>query len=232
MGQKINPISLRIPIHRKMDSFWFDEKNYRNKFFQDIFIRKYIESVFSVLKRYPTKLIIRHFPHKISLYGFFLPWQNFTRGFRYNIQKQRFNFSVKRKIRKNKIKSSFYNYYQTNPEFLLYFAGSAGFLHNQSTFFLDSIKKNKNILKNTLLTKILIQEKLNLYNLGKNFSKNLNLIDKINLTENINTKIINTHSLDLDKLNLLFLRKKYQFPFMSVKFQLYWLILQLWKFQT
>ena len=222
MGQKINPISLRIPIHRKMDSFWFDDKNYRNKLFQEIFIRNYIESLFHFLKKYPTKLIIRHFPHKISLYGFFLPWNSFNKGFRY--QTQKIHFSAKKKhniLRKKKIKPSFYNYYQTNPEFLLY---SAGFLHNQSTFFMDSINKNKNILKNTLLKEILIQEKLNFYNIVKNFSKNLLLTDN-------SIGKINTSSNSLEKLNLLFFRKKYQYPLVVIKLKIHWLILQLWKSQ-
>ena len=102
MGQKINPISLRIPIHRKMDSFWFDDKNYRNKVFQEMFIRNYIESLFHLLKKYPTKLIIRHFPHKISLYGFFLPWNSFNKGFRYQTQKIHFSTKKKQSILRKK----------------------------------------------------------------------------------------------------------------------------------
>ena len=202
MGQKINPISLRIPIHRKMDSFWFDDKNYRNKVFQEMFIRNYIESLFHLLKKYPTKLIIRHFPHKISLYGFFLPWNSFNKGFRY--QTQKIHFSTKKKqsiLRKKKIQPSFYNYYQANTEFLFY---SEGFLHNTTG-------------------KILLQEKLNFYNIIRKFSKDL--------TMNIPVKHHNNRFNNLEKLNLLFLRKKYQYPLVSLKLQVHWLILQLWKSQ-
>lgn len=220
MGQKINPISIRIPIHRKMDSFWFDEKNYKHNFFQEIFIRNYIESMFHFLKKYPTKLIIRHFPHKISLYGFFLPWNCFNKGFRYQIQKTHFPIRKKQKILKNnKIKSSFHNYYRTNSHFLFY---SEGFLHNKQQNFVYYIKKKHNILQN-FINKILSQEKLNFYNIIKNLSKNYK---KINPATNINN-----YSKNLEKLNLLFIRKKYYYPLISINLQIHWLILQLWKSQ-
>jgi small subunit ribosomal protein S3 len=44
MGQKTNPIGLRLGINRIWDSIWFDEKNYAEKLHEDIVIRKYIKS--------------------------------------------------------------------------------------------------------------------------------------------------------------------------------------------
>ena len=54
MGQKTNPIGLRLGINRNWDSVWFDEKNYAAKLHEDIVLRNYIN------KRLP-------------LYGWFKP---------------------------------------------------------------------------------------------------------------------------------------------------------------
>ena len=42
MGQKTNPIGLRLGINRSWDSVWFDEKNYAVKLHEDIILRNYI----------------------------------------------------------------------------------------------------------------------------------------------------------------------------------------------
>ena len=42
MGQKSNPIGLRLGINRTWDSIWFDDKNYANRLKEDIILRKYI----------------------------------------------------------------------------------------------------------------------------------------------------------------------------------------------
>ena len=44
MGQKTNPIGLRLGINRNWDSVWFDEKNYAAKLHEDIILRKYINN--------------------------------------------------------------------------------------------------------------------------------------------------------------------------------------------
>ena len=44
MGQKTNPIGLRLGINREWDSVWFDEKNYALKLHEDIILRNYINS--------------------------------------------------------------------------------------------------------------------------------------------------------------------------------------------
>lgn len=43
MGQKINPIGLRVGINRTWDSLWFSEKHYAEWLHQDLKIRQYIE---------------------------------------------------------------------------------------------------------------------------------------------------------------------------------------------
>ncbi len=42
MGQKVNPIGLRLGIVKTWDSNWFDEKNFASKLAEDIMIRKYV----------------------------------------------------------------------------------------------------------------------------------------------------------------------------------------------
>jgi len=44
VGQKTNPIGLRLGINRSWDSVWFDEKNYSAKLHEDIILRNYIKN--------------------------------------------------------------------------------------------------------------------------------------------------------------------------------------------
>ena len=44
MGQKTNPIGLRLGINRDWDSVWFDEKNYAKKLYEDIILRNFIKN--------------------------------------------------------------------------------------------------------------------------------------------------------------------------------------------
>ena len=51
MGQKVNPISLRLGINRNWSSTWFDEKNFSDRLKEDIILRKFIN------KKYETASI-------------------------------------------------------------------------------------------------------------------------------------------------------------------------------
>lgn len=42
MGQKVNPIGIRVGINRTWDSRWFDDSNYADKLVQDLELRKYV----------------------------------------------------------------------------------------------------------------------------------------------------------------------------------------------
>ena len=44
MGQKTNPIGLRLNIRKNWDSVWFDEKNFADKLHEDIIIRNYLKN--------------------------------------------------------------------------------------------------------------------------------------------------------------------------------------------
>ncbi|MCK5460891.1 30S ribosomal protein S3 [Candidatus Gracilibacteria bacterium] len=43
MGKKVSPISLRIGITRTWDSKWYSKRGYKEKFLQDLAIRKFLE---------------------------------------------------------------------------------------------------------------------------------------------------------------------------------------------
>ena len=47
MGQKSNPIGLRLGINREWDSVWIDEKNFADKIHEDMVIRKFIDNKLS-----------------------------------------------------------------------------------------------------------------------------------------------------------------------------------------
>ena len=65
MGQKVNPISLRLGINRGWDSVWFDEKKFADRINEDILIRRYIENRFNraslskiIINRKPSKTLV------------------------------------------------------------------------------------------------------------------------------------------------------------------------------
>ena len=53
MGQKANPIGLRLGINRDWESTWYDEKKYADRLKEDIILRRYI------LKKYKTASVSR-----------------------------------------------------------------------------------------------------------------------------------------------------------------------------
>ena len=65
MGQKSNPIGLRLGINKTWDSIWFDEKNFADRIKEDLVIRNY------VMSRYPTasiaKVLINRTSEKASV---------------------------------------------------------------------------------------------------------------------------------------------------------------------
>jgi len=65
VGQKVNPISLRLGINRGWDSVWFDEKKFSERINEDILIRRYLENRFSraslskiIINRKPSKTLV------------------------------------------------------------------------------------------------------------------------------------------------------------------------------
>ena len=65
MGQKTNPIGLRLGINRNWDSVWFDEKNYALKLQEDIILRNYINNRLSHASI--SRIEISRTPKKVSV---------------------------------------------------------------------------------------------------------------------------------------------------------------------
>jgi small subunit ribosomal protein S3 len=65
LGQKTNPVGLRVGINRSWKSLWFDEKSFSKKLEEDLMLRKYIR------KRMPnagiSEIEIKRTPKRITL---------------------------------------------------------------------------------------------------------------------------------------------------------------------
>lgn len=65
MGQKVNPIGLRIGITRGWDSIWFSQSDYKKNLHEDIKIRKFVQNRFN--NAGVVKVVIERFPEKINV---------------------------------------------------------------------------------------------------------------------------------------------------------------------
>lgn len=65
MGQKVNPIGLRLGIIKGWDSAWFDSKSYADKIVEDNKIRKYIQA--RIPKGGISKIVIERTLKRITL---------------------------------------------------------------------------------------------------------------------------------------------------------------------
>ncbi len=68
MGQKINPIGLRIGVNKNWDSVWFAKKDYSEKLLEDFKIRKFIMREFNKNKDAAiAKISIERFTDRINI---------------------------------------------------------------------------------------------------------------------------------------------------------------------
>lgn len=108
MGQKANPISLRLQIHREHDNAWYAEKS---RFgicnTREIQIRTYLKSLFNSLDLSCGRIIFQIYPKKILVHSFFLENQN-SQGFqiRNRNQERKFQGNDKNQRLGNKIISN------------------------------------------------------------------------------------------------------------------------------
>jgi len=65
LGQKTNPIGLRLGIIRSWDSNWFDERDFSQKLKEDLELRKYIRT--RLQKASVSKIEIERTPKQITL---------------------------------------------------------------------------------------------------------------------------------------------------------------------
>ena len=65
MGQKVNPIGLRLGINRTWDSIWYDDKNFSDRLKEDIILRKYIFNKYATAS--VSKIEISRTSKKVSV---------------------------------------------------------------------------------------------------------------------------------------------------------------------
>ena len=73
MGQKINPISLRLEqTNRQFDCCWFNDYNYTNLINKDIKVKSYINGILNQIKYSSARFFIQNLPNKTKVHVFFL----------------------------------------------------------------------------------------------------------------------------------------------------------------
>jgi small subunit ribosomal protein S3 len=65
MGQKVNPIGLRLGITRSWDSIWYSKEDYKKNLHEDLMLRKMINKRFK--RAGVVKIVIERFPEKINV---------------------------------------------------------------------------------------------------------------------------------------------------------------------
>lgn len=65
MGQKVNPVGLRVGITRTWDSIWFAKEDYTKNLHEDIKIREFLQTKFKNSSL--VKVVIERFPEKSTL---------------------------------------------------------------------------------------------------------------------------------------------------------------------
>ena len=92
MGQKVNPISLRLQqTNRNFDSCWFNDQNYTNLLNRDIKIQSYINLVLKQLKYPSARFFIQNLPNKIKINVFFLNPKNARKNASGGVQLKKFS---------------------------------------------------------------------------------------------------------------------------------------------
>jgi len=65
MGQKVNPVGLRVGITRSWDSVWYAKEDYKKNLHEDIMIRRQVHKRFK--RAGIVKIVVERFPEKINV---------------------------------------------------------------------------------------------------------------------------------------------------------------------
>lgn len=90
MGQKINPISLRININRNFDSCWYEDNptKYSKLLHQDLSMRSYLKSLFNSIGVHTGRITFQFFQKKLIIHYIFYDAHKPVRGRSGTIQKK------------------------------------------------------------------------------------------------------------------------------------------------
>lgn len=179
MGQKINPISLRLNYtNRHFDNCWYSNYFYKNLITKDLFIQSYLNNFLKQLKLPTGRYSLQHLQKKTQISGFFCfskstrEWRSKIFGITKNkksFRKSRFFFKLSSKFkRKFKKQTQPFQFYQSLNQLGVYkiqkkitsfqnFQLWSSFCHIQKKSFFDwglfhYVKQTKyNVKKETLL---------------------------------------------------------------------------------
>nr|QJD26725.1 30S ribosomal protein S3 [Micractinium singularis] len=124
MGQKINPVSLRLHYtNRNFDNCWYSNSFYKNLINKDIYLQQYLNNFLKLLKLPTGRYSIQHLQKKTQVYNF-ICYSKSTRKWRSKLfglaQKKNFlkktRYFFKNKIelkKKRKKQTKFYYFYKT-----------------------------------------------------------------------------------------------------------------------
>ena len=107
MGQKINPVSLRLQTtNRHFDNCWYSNYFYRHLINKDIFLERYLNNFLKLLKLPTGRYSIHHLQKKTQVYNFFC-YSKSTRLWRsklFGLNKNKKNIKKTRYFLQNKTK--------------------------------------------------------------------------------------------------------------------------------
>lgn len=124
MGQKINPISLRLhSTNRHFDNCWYSNSFYKNLVNKDILLHHYLNNFLKLLKLPTGRYSIQHLQKKTQIFSFFCSskstrqWRSKLFGLAPNtkfLKKTRYFFKNKTQFkRKRKKYTKFHSFYNT-----------------------------------------------------------------------------------------------------------------------
>jgi ribosomal protein S3 len=103
MGQKVNPISLRLEkTNRHFDSCWYDDYNYTDLLLRDLKIKNYFKTVLNQIAYPEGRILIENLPKKSNINLFYCNPSNSRRKKKIRFQLQ--DYKDNKKIQKDKKK--------------------------------------------------------------------------------------------------------------------------------
>jgi len=70
MGQKVNPISLRLRVNRQQDSSWFSDYHYGALFTKELVLRNSLDRIFKISNLSSGRIIVKFLPQKTKILPF------------------------------------------------------------------------------------------------------------------------------------------------------------------
>ena len=153
MGQKVNPISLRLKkTNRHFDSCWYSDYNYTSLLLQDFKIQNYLKTILNQIQYPEGRVLIENLPKKTNTCLFYHNPSNSRR--KKNIRFQLQNYKDSNNNTKNKTKSlRIPLQYTKNKQFTLAQQGLEGWknfltiplLKTKEIFLLQNNENNKGV---------------------------------------------------------------------------------------